>query len=211
MSVEARARGRAEILEAAAPAIARHGYHGMSMRDLARSSGRGLASLYTHFRAKEDILFELQRQTFEALIASAEKAAAAELLPAARAYAFTLNHLRFFDHHPDVMRVLVREAGALPRAQRATVRALKERYFNLGRQLVVDLVPKHGARAGSSRRSYPDHAELDRLTYTYFGMLNWVHGWYEPNRHGAPEALARTIFRLLISGVARYGEDGGES
>ena len=36
--------GKTEILAAAARAFAEHGYHGMSMRDLAKATGRGLAS-----------------------------------------------------------------------------------------------------------------------------------------------------------------------
>ena len=32
-------------------------------------------------------------------------------------------------------------------------------------------------------------------------MLNWIYGWYEPTRHGSPEALARTFHRIALCGA----------
>lgn len=55
-------QARAEILDAAQPLFVSQGYHGTSMRDIARAAGgRAVAGLYNHFPTKEAI--------FEALIA----------------------------------------------------------------------------------------------------------------------------------------------
>ena len=70
MSAENRDKNQFEILEAAAAAIARDGFHGMSMRALAKATGRGLASFYTYFDSKESVLFAIQSQAFEALVES---------------------------------------------------------------------------------------------------------------------------------------------
>lgn len=182
---------RAEVLERAATEMAAHGYHGMSMRDLARVTGRGLASFYVLFGSKEDILFELQRRAFERLVAGAESAVAAETDPDARVLAFVENHIRFFVEQPDVMRVLVQEASALPPDRRAVIRALKQRYFAIGEGLVREVM------APSS-----DGMDAERATYCVFGMLNWVFGWYEPARHGSAEVLARTIAGVALRGIA---------
>lgn len=189
----ARDVGRAEVLARAAVEISRHGYHGMSMRDLARTTGRSLASFYHLFRSKEEILFALQSQAFEQLIASADRALAAEVEPVGRLQRFVLNHVRHFVRQPDVMRVLVLEASALPRARRAQIRALKQRYFELGADVLAGVLAARGARV--------DAAERERMTYSMFGMLNWTYGWYEPARHGTPEELAHTIQRLILHGT----------
>jgi AcrR family transcriptional regulator len=185
-----RDRDRAAIMAAAARRIARHGYHGMSMRDLARATGRGLASFYTHFASKEEVLFAIQSEAFADLVARAEGALAGVRDPSARLYAFILNHLRFFAESPDVMRVLVQEAAALPPAQRGTIRAFKERYFAIARDALTSLA------------AYANDGEIERVTYSFFGMLNWTYGWYDPKKHGSPEALARTIHRVALGGMA---------
>ncbi|MBK7398010.1 MAG: TetR family transcriptional regulator [Myxococcales bacterium] len=187
----ARDESRAEVMLRAATAMARHGYHGMSMRDLAKSTRRSLASFYNLFQSKEDILFELQRTSFESLIESAEAVLTSTTDPDARLDAFVDNHVRFFVEKPDVMRVLVVEASALPPARRAAIRALKQRYFDLGAEVVAALGPE-GA----------DAMAVERAAYNVFGMLNWIFGWYTPERHGPPEVLAASIATLARKGAA---------
>lgn len=192
-------RGRDAVLRRAAIEIAERGYHGMSMRELARATGRGLASFYRLFLSKEDILFELQRRAFEELCESAEACvggapgdAGGRREELARLRRFVDNHVRFVVADPARMRVLVQEAAALPPASRAAIRALKQRYFELG----AGLLARAAARGGAG-----DTAEAERAAYCMFGMLNWIFGWYEPARHGGPDEIAATIFALVTRGI----------
>jgi len=202
---------RGAIFEAAAHLIATEGFHGMSMRHLARAAETSLSNLYNYFASKEEILFALQRQAFETLVASARGALEKVDDPASRLYVFLSHHLHYFAEHPQVMRVLVHEAASLPPQQRRTVRRLKEEYFRLGREILQRLIAQGCAGAESESPSSPEEpvaprepvtaAELDRITYSVFGMLNWIYGWYDPEVHGSPSELARTIHRLVLCGV----------
>ncbi len=201
-SVEPRER----ILRAAAREIAAHGFHGMSMRELSRSAEMSLSNLYNYFASKDEILFALQKEAFEVLVASAEESLAGVESADARLYVFISHHVRYVAEHPDVMRVLVHEAASLPTAGRRAVRGLKERYFEIARAIVAELVAggcdRLDAAAEATEAGEPEPgAELDRITYNLFGMLNWIYGWYEPEAHGGPHELARTIHRLALCGV----------
>ena len=190
--------GRLEILEAAARFIARHGFHGMSMRDLSRAMKKSLAGFYNYYHSKEDVLFELQLRAFESLVQSAETAIGTTEDPVARLYAFILQHLQYVAAHPDVMHVLVQEAGALPARRRDVIRTVKERYFEIGQRLVSEVIQ---ARATHRRKLTVGTRELERMTYAVFGMLNWTYGWYRPDEHGSPEELARSIHRISLRGL----------
>jgi AcrR family transcriptional regulator len=192
---------RAEILAAAARAIATHGYHGMSMRELARATGRALASFYSHYAAKEDVLFDLQRGAFETLISSLEGALGGAPDPVARLYVFVFNHVRYVAEHGAVMHVLVHEAGALPPARRRVVRALKERYFRIARAIVAELLGAGCGAPETRAKGAVDEPELERITYSIFGMLNWTYGWYDAGRHGDAHDVARTIHRIALCGL----------
>ena len=187
---------RARILEAAAREISERGFHGMSMRELARGAGMSLGNTYNYFSSKDEILFALQREAFEALVRSAQEALSGVNGASARLYVFVAHHVRTVVRHPAVMRVLVHEAATPPPEHRREVRRLKERYFALGRAIVAELAD--GAQEGSKA----DDAELDRTAYNLFGMLNWVYGWYEPRLHGSPADVARSIHRIAVGGVA---------
>ena len=186
------AQKRLAILDAAARAIARHGFHGMSMRDLAAETGQVVAGVYNYFSSKDEVLFEIQTSAFETLIATAEDALRGVESPRDRLFAFMYQHGRYVAEHPDVMRVLVHEAGALPPQKRAKVRKLKERYYDLGHAIIARLY-REGPKG--------NRADLERVTYGIFGMLNSVHGWYEPGRHGTPGEVARSLHRLALSGL----------
>ena len=192
---------RVEILEAAAAAIAEHGFHGMSMRGLARATGRGLASFYNYFPSKEDVLFSLQTDAFETLTTSLKAALADVDKPVERLYVFVFNHLRYLAEHQSVMRVLVHEASALPAGRRKKVRLLKEGYFQIVRDIVASILAAGCNAPGASGVAGLDPAEVERVTYSVFGMLNWSYGWYEPEQHGTPQDVARTIHAVAVCGL----------
>jgi TetR/AcrR family transcriptional regulator len=192
---------RAEILEAAAAAIAENGFHGMTMRGLARATGRGLASFYNYFPSKEDVLFSLQTGAFETLTSTLEAALEHVEEPVERLHVFVLNHVRYLAEHRSVMRVLVHEASALPARRRKKVRLLKEGYFHIVRDIVASIVAAGCGSPGAGGTASLDAAEVERVTYSVFGMLNWSYGWYDPQRHGTPEDVARTIHAVAVCGL----------
>ena len=192
---------RLEILKAAAAAIAEHGFHGMTMRGLASATGRGLATFYDYFSSKEDLLFSLQTDAFETMSESVKAALEDVEEPVDRLYVFVLNHLRYAAEHKSVMRVLVHEASALPAGRRKTVRLLKEGYFNICRDIVAAILAAGCNSPGAGGVDSLDSAEVERITYSVFGMLNWSYGWYDPQQHGTPQDVARTIHALAVCGL----------
>jgi AcrR family transcriptional regulator len=170
------------------------------MRELARETGQALATFYNYFRSKDEVMFHIQAGAFETMIVTAEDALRGLSLPQDRLFAFIYQHVRFVAEHPDVMRVLVHEAGAVAPARRNQVRALKERYYDLGRRIVGDLF-RDGCGAQGSAGSKANQLELERITYGVFGMLNWTYGWYVPARHGTPGEVARSLHALALCGL----------
>lgn len=191
---------REEILGAAAALLAAHGYHGMSMRELARATKQSLANLYNYFPSKDALLFEVQSRAFETLLASAAEAVGGASDAEGRLHAFIYNHVRYVAAHREVMRVLVEEAGALPARQRKAIRTLKERYFDMGLAIVRGVL-EEGCAADAAGRPAPSPAEQQRATYSVFGMLNWVYGWYAPRQHGTAADVARTIHGIALCGL----------
>ena len=192
---------RLEILQAAAAAIAEHGFHGMTMRGLARATGRGLATFYNYFSSKEDVLFSLQTEAFETMTHSVQEAIADVAEPVDRLYVFILNHLRYLAEHGPEMRVLVSEASALPAGRRKTVRLLKEAYFKICRDIVAAILAAGCNQAGASGGACLDPIEVERVTYSMFGMLNWSYGWYDSRHHGSPEDVAKSMHALAVCGL----------
>jgi len=187
-----RQKASEQILEAAAEAIAEHGFHGMTMRGLASATGIALANFYNYFESKEALLFELNTRAFSALSTTMEAELRKSNDPAEQLYLFIANHVEYFVQHTAVMRVLVHEAARLEAADKSAVRLIKDEYFNRLRTIVEQIVQPGGV---------VDPRQIDRMTYCMFGMMNWVYAWYEPKLHGSSADVARTIHDLAMSGM----------
>jgi AcrR family transcriptional regulator len=86
--------GALRLIEIAVPLFAERGYHGVSIRDLTSAAGINVASFYSHFKSKEQLLFEVmlcahnthQAHVRDALLGAGEDPAA-QLREAVRANA----------------------------------------------------------------------------------------------------------------------------
>lgn len=181
-----------QILEAAAEAIAEHGFHGMSMRALATATGMALANFYNYFDSKEDLLFELHKRAFATLLEATDAELHRTTVPEEQLYLFIASHVGFFVHHTAVMRVLVHEAGRIAPKHRATIRQIKDEYFSRARDIVGAIVKQHNEVV---------LVDIERSTYCIFGMMNWVYAWYIPDQHGTAADVARTIHKMALAGL----------
>ena len=102
------------LYEAALRLFGEHGYHAVSIRDLASALGQQPSALYFHVDSKERLLFDLaligHRMHRDALRAAA---AAAGEDPTAQLLAVFQAHLRVHLDHPAIARLTNRELGAL--------------------------------------------------------------------------------------------------
>lgn len=182
-----------ETLNAAAGMLAERGFHGMSMRELARATGQNLSSLYNDFANKEALLLAIQLRAFEALNHAVGAACQGACGAEEQLFAFIYQHVRYVVDNGAVMKVLVTEAGALGPEQRQQVRTLKERYYHQLQPIVAALAP-----ADASPQ------QVEHATYHVFGMLNWLYGWYEPRRHGSADDLAQSVYALALVGLRNH-------
>lgn len=182
-----------EILETSAKLMARTGYHGASMRDLARATGRSLSGLYHYFKGKEDLLFLVNQRGFSSLLNMVDELEAAKLGPRETLRALIRNHIGFFARHLDQMRVIVFGTQDFAPERLKIVNDMKERYRKRAQAIV-------GAYIAAERGAPLATAKLTRKTFLLFGMMNWIFGWYSSGDHGPAEELAEDIFRTFTKG-----------
>lgn len=185
---------RERLLEVVAELIAAKGYEATSMRAVGDAVGMSPAALYYHFKDKEDLLFQIQFRTFEALLKTQEEAAAAPGSVEERFRRLLIGHLSFFTQHPNELRVCTFEAESLGPALFTQVDALRRRYHRLLSAVVAELMD--GRVSGASLEARSRHASL-----FVFGMLNWIFMWYDPTRHGSIEQIGEEMLDLALNGL----------
>ena len=89
--------GLDEILRKSCALMARRGFSGTSMRDLAAETGRSLAGLYHYFRSKQDLLYLINYHGFTTLNETWARMDADFGAPAEKLYGFIFFHTRYQD------------------------------------------------------------------------------------------------------------------
>lgn len=184
------------ILKTAAKIFAEKGFHRTSVRDIARATGMSLAGLYYYFRTKEELLYLIQEQCFLTLLHRWEKALQSEADVRSRIRIFAENHLSFFLHNMNEMKVMAREDESLTGEFQEKVLVLKRRYVNVLRDLIAELQELEGGKK----------VDLRVATFSLFGMMNWIYTWYRPKRDLSLSELIEQMLRIYFFGILKGGK-----
>jgi AcrR family transcriptional regulator len=97
---------RNELCKVATERFARHGYEGVTMRQLAEALGCSPKTPYRYFKDKADILATVRAQAFSKFADALEKASAAAKVPSERGRAVSEAYLAFALKNPHAYRIM---------------------------------------------------------------------------------------------------------
>lgn len=193
-----RARTRDDVVRAASRLFATRGYHGTSMRDLAREVGVLGSSLYSHIDSKADLLVEIVEVGAALFQESGERAVAAGGTGAQQLARLIEGHINVVLDHLDESRTFLNEADALDAEHRARVIAARDRYEEIFRRALAE-----GAADGSL------DPELDPKLAAIFTLstLNAIERWYRPHGRLSRTELAEALFSFCLRGLGPRSGD----
>src|SRR6185437_14729611 len=192
-------RRLARILEHATNIFCDKGYERASMRDLSRSCAMSLAGLYYYFDSKERLLYLIEKELFERVMDLLAGKLEGVTDPEQRVRIFIENHIGFFLSNQKAMKVLAHEDDVLKGKMGAEIAAIKRQYYRACSDLLHEL-----------KRSKELNFNCRSAAMSLFGMMNWLHTWYNAKVDGAPKVLAGEISEIFLRGVyARNGSNGG--
>ncbi len=181
------------ILKKSAKLMAKQGYHGTSMRDLAEVTGHSLSGLYHYLDSKDELIFKINERGFTSLLEIAKEIRERDILPADKLRSVISNHIDFFSGNMSEMRVMMFGTHDIDKKRSQVISDLKDDYASIVRQVVHDYLQSQSDKQFSE-------SEISRKTYLLFGMMNWIYGWYSKNEHGSASELADDIYVTFTQG-----------
>ncbi|MFE6758143.1 TetR/AcrR family transcriptional regulator [Streptomyces sp. NPDC057684] len=189
--------GQESIFQAALACFYRHGYHGTSVRDIAKASGTTAAAMYHYYGSKQDLLVDIigrfMRQSMEvtsAAIAEAKSDPVAQLFAAARSHVLW--------NASDVVSSFVvnSEIRSLEPDNRRRNIAQRDELQHL-----FDAVVELGAEQGVFAAPWPREASRAVVT-----MCTAVATWYKSGGELSPEQVADRYGAMALSLVGARPE-----
>lgn len=181
---------RDEIVAAAGELFSESGYHGTSMRDLAKRIDLRGSSLYAHFGSKDDLLWAIVDSAAAAFVKAAD-AAPSSGSPSRRLCALIEAHLRVIGRELPYATVFFHEWTRLSDARRQQLIAMRDDYQKRFKDVIA---------AGVALGEF-DVDDVDLATLVVLSALNFSYQWLDPTGRLTPDELAAAFARQLIGGL----------
>lgn len=187
---------KSEILATAGELFSERGYHGTSMRELAKALHMRGASLYSHISAKEELLWEIVNEVADQFLALAE-AVPRYISPEEQLVQLVRGHLKVIAHELHYAIVFFHEWKFLEPSLLARVKARRDAYeANFCR------IIEEGTRQGLFQVANPRLAALFVLS-----ALNWTYQWFRLEGPLSVEQLA-DHYMVFILRMLKNGQNG---
>lgn len=178
----------ASILKAASKVIAKDGFEGASVRDVAASAKIGLSGIYYYFKSKDELLYALQHHAFSTLTNTLRERLNQAATPEEKLKAVVDNHFHYFANNMDNLKVCVHEIESLSGKYYKSVLKVRQEYFRLVRGAVAKV---------ADRRNYGTNLAALAL----FGSLNWVYMWYDPQKNPDINKVSSEFLKVFLNGI----------
>lgn len=184
---------RREVLDAATEVMWAKGYGSSSMSEIAREAGVVKGALYHYVESKEQMLYLIVKEVFDASFAEIDPIAELDLPPLERLATFVRSHVRFAARH-----------------RRAYLLCLRD-LRHLSPELQVDVTRGGLASRGTLRRILracreeglvDDSIDLDLQVTLVLAGLFYVVRWLRHAGDDAVERMAGHQARIVVSGLA---------
>jgi len=184
---------KSEILATAGELFSERGYHGTSMRELAKALNMRGASLYSHINSKEEILWEIVNEVADQFLALAE-AVPRHIPPEEQLTQLVQGHLKVIARELHYAIVFFHEWKFLEPSLRDQVKAKRDVY-----EASFCSIIEEGTRQGLFCVANPRLAALFVLS-----ALNWTYQWF---RLEGPLSIEQLADQYVVF-ILRILEDG---
>jgi AcrR family transcriptional regulator len=179
-----------QILQDIAELFYINGYEKTSIRDISKSLNISKPGLYYHFTNKQEMLFDMIYDFMEKTNLQLFSELSGQKTPEDKLFCIIRNHISSFIKYPARMRVLVYEAHSLEDEYYNKFRNKQLEYIGVIKEVLQEIMKKYGSERN-----------INVVTFTLLGMLNWIIQWYEPKGIVSPDALAEEMYSFFINGL----------
>lgn len=179
-----------QILQDIAELFYENGYEKTSIRDISRSLNISKPGLYYYFTNKQEMLFDMIFDFMEKTNLHLFNELNDLKNPEDKLYCIIWNHIDSYIKYPARMRVLIYEAHSLDEEYYQKFKLKQLEYIAVIKDVLREILGKN--KSGRN---------INVVTFTLLGMLNWIIQWYEPRGIVSPDNLAEEMYSFFINGL----------
>jgi len=183
----------ASIVKVAAKLFNEKGYLETSMEDISKTAHLSKGGIYHYFSSKNEILFFISSSYMDLLLKDLEEELKKREDCFSKIQWIISRHIEVYTKYLSEAKTTLHEAHLLPPEYFKKYTQKERKYY----RIVADVLSEvFGNRI--------QKGQLRVITFTLFGMCNWIYHWYKPKRLVSPQELSRIISEIYCRGVRGY-------
>jgi AcrR family transcriptional regulator len=182
-----------QIISAAAALFQQKGYDACSVRDIATELNMEAASLYHHFKSKEEILALICFEMANKLIAAMDETNDIYFNAEQKLRMAIEQHVEIICKELSKSTVFLREWKSLSEPNLTEFKTLRNRYENGLKQIISDGI----------QEDIFDEVDLKFAVLSVLSSVNWIIEWYSPQGKMSPKEIAAKICDFVLGGLRK--------
>lgn len=182
-----------QVISKAEELFSRKGYLATSVRDLAQALNIEAASLYSHVKSKEDLLWSIADGSANAFFDRVGPIAVKNIRTQEKLTEMIIEHVTVITDHLAASAVFFREWRHLSEPRRSEYAQRISNYEKIWRGVVVE---------GIEENLFKNYDE-GFSSRTLLSAINWTHTWYRPDGELTPRQIGENLASFLLSGLTR--------
>jgi AcrR family transcriptional regulator len=168
------------------------GFAGTSMRDIATAAGVSTANIYNYAESKEELLWNLVRESTDMLTTMADRVLADRICPVDRLSVLVGAHVEFHVRNPWRARILAQQVQHLSAVHRRVTKASQAEYEQHFATSIED-----GVRAAMFRT---EHGRLATPAILWMGI--GTNRWFTRGGKDTAQSVARVLTEFALGLLA---------
>ena len=168
-----------------------NGYAATSMREIAKEVGVEPASIYSHFKSKDEILKHICFKIADEFFEVQEPISNSISNPVIKLKRMITEHISVIMHNLDAATVFFIEWSFMKDSDLTEFVKMRERYEKGFRDVIQE-----GITSGDFRMM-----DVNFTVRLLFSIMNGIHEWYKPKGKVSPDEVGEKMSRFILSGL----------
>jgi TetR/AcrR family transcriptional regulator len=183
----------AAIGKIAAALFNQKGYLETTMDDISLAAQLSKGGIYHYFSSKHEILYFISTNYMDLLLKDLERELK-EIDDHFSKIRFIISrHIDAYTKFTSEAKTTLHEAHLLPPEYFKIYSRKEGRYYRIVADVLSEVIGKHISKN-----------QLRVITFTLFGMCNWIYHWYKPKGYVNPTELSEIITKIFSRGIIGY-------
>ncbi len=182
-----------QVINTAEQLFSQKGYLATSVRDLAQALNIEAASLYSHVKSKEDLLWAIADKSAEEFFVKVEPIAQKNIQTTDKLTQMIVAHVGVIADNLEASAVFFREWKHLSEPRLTEYAQKRAKYERIFRKVVREGVEENVFK----------HYDDGFSTRTILSAINWTHTWYRPDGELTATQIGENLASFILNGLVR--------